>query len=248
MKKLIILTMFILLLAPMMSAQSSFIFKVGEDIDLKIPVFLSDNTPALSSTTCALTVTFPNASIFIDDEPMTFNQGFYNFTVNGTRTVNGIYPSSMSCTNVADSGFTTFTFEVTPTGTNLSVSGGILYVVIIVISIVLLLLVIWGFVVTPYKNERSAQGDIINLNFFKHLKVMLFFASYIMLVWISFLMWGVARNFLILGVAENIFRALFFALATALFPIGLVLLIVILLNYLNDKKIQKALVRGIPMR
>ena len=106
----------IVLTMTMISAEPSFIYKQNTLVDIKIPVYDSDNSKTSGSTSCYITIKYPDETIFIDDEQMTYNAGgYFNYTLEGLNSL-GEYSANMRCDDSVNFGFSTFTFEVTPSG------------------------------------------------------------------------------------------------------------------------------------
>jgi len=121
MKKQIVVGMiFILLILPMIIAEPSFIFKRSETVDLKIPAYAEDNSRADNTIDCFITVRSPNSTLVVNNKQMTFNTGgLYNYTIaNNLLEELGEYPTAVSCGGGTVYGFSSFTFEITPTGDN----------------------------------------------------------------------------------------------------------------------------------
>jgi len=120
-KKIIILTLMILLILPFVLAEnylgnSAFYVKQSEDTNIKISCISSSNEYCASSTSCNLTVLSPNGITLINNREMTHNPSYYNYSIPASNLSNsGLYSSSMECRGTT-SGFETFKFEVTPTG------------------------------------------------------------------------------------------------------------------------------------
>lgn len=139
MKKLLILFAVAFLLSLTFASASDFYYKQGESIDIKMPCYMGGAYCDVSFT-CSLTAQYPKTSqIFIDNQVMTRNPSYYNYTINNSNTY-GIYPASMSCSNGTLSGKSDFTFEITPTGEILSTSDSFLYIGILSLLIILFIL------------------------------------------------------------------------------------------------------------
>lgn len=118
MKQIYFILIAMLLLVPLASAESSFMFKQHETNELNIPVFNNDNSKAGVLVNCFLSLNFPNTTLFLDDVQMSYNaNGHFNYTIPGKYLYEtGKYYGSMRCDNGADYGFSAFTVEVNPTG------------------------------------------------------------------------------------------------------------------------------------
>lgn len=88
---------------------------------------------------CTATILSPGQLLIINNETMEGPATYYNFTLNETQTVdNGIYETTVDCTNSSDSGSNTFFYEITPDGSppidegqSIVILGGILLLIII---------------------------------------------------------------------------------------------------------------------
>lgn len=70
-----------------------------------------------STYNCSLSVLSPQQSLIIDNETMLGTGVYRNFSLNSTLTdPNGIYESTVDCSNSTFSGSNTFYYQVTPTG------------------------------------------------------------------------------------------------------------------------------------
>lgn len=114
--KILLLTFLVLLLLPMVSAEPAYVFKQYDKVNLKIPVFQSDNSQADASTECYLSVKYSDGRQVIADSKMSYNADrHWNLTLNNI-TQNGEYSCTMRCDDSVDYAFSTFSFLVTPSG------------------------------------------------------------------------------------------------------------------------------------
>jgi len=69
-----------------------------------------------STVECNITILQPSQDVVVNNLPMTFNTAFYNFTLDENQTsVLGRHSTIGICT-WNSTGFSTFTFDITPTG------------------------------------------------------------------------------------------------------------------------------------
>ena len=110
-----ILLALLLLLIPMISADPSFTFQQNGATNLKISCFDVNNTLCSSATDCYLTVQYPDLTTdLVKNGTLTFQSDYYNYTLPSLNE-SGIYSVVVRCEGT-DNAFSTFTFEVTPTG------------------------------------------------------------------------------------------------------------------------------------
>lgn len=188
----------------------------------------------------------PNGLEYINAE-MTKSNGDYNYSYCNTTSL-GEYIVT-ACGN--DDGYYTcdsYPFTVTPSGTLFDSSQAIIYLVVLIMISFIFLLSAYGTYKLPWKNKRNLEGQVVGVNDLKYLKVILGFATYFLLIWIIYLLWGLTGNFLMLNTASSLFRALFYILITILFPGMVFFLFVIVVSFITDRKIKKAVMRGLPIR
>lgn len=244
MRKLILFLFGIFLLVNLVNAISIGAYKQNKDIIL----FQTCN----NCTYCNLTsLKYPDSSYlfagpFIE---MTKVGTYYFYNLSSVYTSNlGIYKYCYDCGNPDENTVGCIDFEITPTGFELSTSKGILYLVFIIAAMIIFLLSLYGAIKLPFSNARNEEGRIIGMNELKYLKIFLFVVSYISLMFIIGLLRGVTYNYLNdLGV-YRFFNWLFWIMFTLMFPIMVVSMFVALTNFIQDKKINEALQRGIRFR
>lgn len=170
----------------------------------------------------------------------------YNYTNTSTL---GTYtfswnPSCKDCAEVNCGN----SFEITPNGYTLSTSQGILYIVFIIGMFGAFILLFYGAIVIPYKNQRADDGSVVGINQMKYLKIFCIIFSYLCLMFISGMLQSIFSNFLLFDNASQFFYTIYWILLSLLFP-GIVLsMLFMFINFLNDKKINDALMRGVPFR
>ena len=106
------------LTAAVASSDASFYLTQNEATTLSLEAFASNNSKATSGIGCTLTMRNPNQQVVISDQGMTFDPaGYFNLTLteDDVNTL-GKHPTTMSCDNGADFGFSTFSIDVTANG------------------------------------------------------------------------------------------------------------------------------------
>ncbi len=145
-KKLTLLLVILLLVTTVSAA--SFVFQQGTDVNIKIPAINNNNSIADSTVSCFITIKYPNQTVLRNDTQMTFNtEGDAQFNVSMTAlelSVSGDYPSTMRCDNGADFGFTSFSFEINPSGKKYipEISGSLLFGAILTLMFMSIFLII----------------------------------------------------------------------------------------------------------
>lgn len=129
-----------ILFVGLVSATPSFTFKQYNTINLKIPCYDSNNSLCAITTVCKISVGNPLQQYIVTGETMaSMGNGIYNYSVAGSNlSILGEYPTTVSCTDVyGENGFSSFSFEVTPSGVTKTLG---FYFLIIIISAGLIIL------------------------------------------------------------------------------------------------------------
>lgn len=171
--------------------------------------------------TCSLTVIDPDQNFVVDTVTMLGTSTYRNFTLNQTQTIpNGIYESTVDCTNTTFSASNTFFYQITPDGSAPvdTAQGIILFVGMAFLVLIILFLAFLGI---------KANNPTVSLGF-------LSFAVLLMVFGIGFSLNVLELSFGTFGELVNNYSTiyvLFIALIIA-GSIGLILyLIWVALNY-----------------
>lgn len=144
-KQIYLIAFLMLLVMPGVSAEPAFIYKIGNEVQLSLPVFNNNHSKADATVACYITIKDPTQKIVANDQAMTFSSsGIYNYTLNWeAASVSGEYPVSIRCDDGSEYGSTSFTFLMTPTGQiQNSIFDNTLLIVFLVIAILLLILAV----------------------------------------------------------------------------------------------------------
>lgn len=194
------------------------------EIDTNLTIFEKcriDGGICDATYTCSLTVLSPSQELIIDNQTMAGEGTYRTFTLNTTQTeVNGLYESTVDCTNSTNSGSDTFFYEITPNGSPPIDEGQGL---ILFGSIILLIIIASFFGLLGFKS--------------KSVTVMLSFLSFsvlIMVFTLGFIVNTIELSFgtfsEIIGSSSSIY--LLFTILLSVGALGLILyLVVVALNY-----------------
>lgn len=247
--KLISGLIIMLLLVPLIvSAESAYTFKSGGKIDLKVPCVNDDGSFCSIDTNCTITIVDPNSVLIIDGQNMSFNVEYFNYSLDTTQSVTlGEYPTRVSCLGISDNGFTTFNFEVTPSGTNPSTGQSFMYIFFLLVSIILMIMCIVGSVNINGQNEFH-MGKLLSVNFNKYIKIGLGFLAYLFLLITFHLLWQISAKFLWLDIATTLFEKLYLTLWILLLPVFIAFVAVALIKWMIDIRLEKLSVRNLGPR
>lgn len=227
------LTMLTLFLLPTINAGLG-TFKQGECVDVK--TILNTTSVTLSS------LSYPNGTIAVTSKTMTniggktFNYTFCNTDDIGTYIYD--YYDASGDVYVND-------FDVTPNGEPIVLGKMVGYGFMLIIAIGLFCLLLFFGITIPYQHQRNEEGLIIILNQKKYLKILCIWLAYIVLIYISSLLNDISQSYLTLSGFGGMFEIIYFTLLSFFYPIFICFLIFGIINMVMDRKMAKALERGI---
>jgi hypothetical protein len=227
----------ILLLIPIASATVTTLGTFTQNSVVDLP-------QVANATSCNITaVKYPNSSAFVRNVEMTKNGTDFNYTLGSeyTSTI-GEYLVNGNC----DGTVWVYDFSITPTGTQVSEGEGTLYVIFLVGALFLFAVCMYITWKLPWKNKRDAGGEIISVNDLKYLKLFFVPIDYVLLMWIFGILRSISANYLILSGPALIFQWAFWVMLSFALPLTVVGLWLLFILLINDKKIRRALERGIP--
>lgn len=233
----------------LVSAEPSFVFKQEENSSIELGCVNANNTACENTTLCTITITRPDGTSLVRNQSMTFvGAGFYQFNLSHTQNkVSGEYGGATICAGTTTAS-STFTYLVSPTGEELTTASGMLYIIVLVLSILIFAFCVFWAIKIPFRNQRDDEGYIIQVNDLKYLKLFLWFFSYGIAIWITFMAWNLSLAFLKFDLTTSLFEYLFKFLTALALPVLILTMIVAFVNLAESKKIREALERGLPIR
>lgn len=245
--KIILILFFLFLLVlqlPLISTEETF----ERDSPIDFIHIIRINDAPNDEITANITILDPNERVLIGFESMTYNaeNKTFNFTLPSTQTAEiGDYKRCVTASAYGINKTECFEFEVNLTGTPMTTTQGILYFAMLIFSVLIFLLVLYGAIKIPFRNNRSIDGFIIGINTFKYVKLGMWAVSYLLLIWVSFMIWNISEGFLFMDLASGLFRVIFFILAWSTFPLLLLFGTIVVITAVKDSEIRKLLERGI---
>ena len=244
--KNIFLIFILIMLVPAANAASLGIFMQGLDADLSLPC---TNETTICTFCNITTIKSPiNSSILISNVVMSQRNSEFNYTLirNYTSTI-GTYLVSGLCGDGSQISTWNYDFKITPNGSELSVSQGILYLVFLIAAIGLFILCLTYAIKIPWRHQRDEEGYVIGINDMRYLKLFLIVACYIILMFSAGLLRGITANYLPEIGVSGFFEWVFWIMLSLMYPLIVCSLIFSLIIFLSNKKFQKAIEKGLPI-
>lgn len=201
------------------------------------------------SALCNITVFNPKGLNLVNNLAMTQDPSlaFFNYTLDSSLvdTV-GFYRYDIVCFDSGLKNFGSFNLQVTAGGLDPSLPQVITNGFILAILLFTFIFNVWGFTRLKWTNRKD--GQIITINYMKHVKTFLFFTAYMQLLFIVWVGWSMSQQLIYLDFAQSLMRAIFWVLMSGVLPFTVGLIVFTIMFLITDKKLEKMLVRGIPIR
>jgi hypothetical protein len=163
----------------LISLKPTYNYKFGNIVDIKNPCYFNGaNCP--STALCNITVYNPDNSILVDNQQMTYNPTYFNYTLPDTNYSMGSYTCDMGCTFGGNSGTQRFYLNI-GTGYTLTDQTTLMYVVLIAILIITFILL-----------ETYVFNPKVNFGY----RVALFNIAYFVFIVLVFFIWKLMTDFL----------------------------------------------------
>lgn len=244
-KNIVVWTLIILFCITIASAESTYI--VGEDAQISYAVRL--NGGVIESATCNITILSPQKNIrYSQFAPMTYDATtkLHNYTLKADNiTTEGDYCYTITCTYGGYNATGYDCITVTPSGRTASTAQSILYMFLLLITVGLFSFsMYWGFTIRG-KNVRNSYNEVIEINWYKYLKIACWFISFFLFYFIIFLTQNIAFGFLNIPFVGRFYAFIGIVINTGIYVAIPLFVGYVLITYIADRKHQKNILEGI---
>ena len=199
----------------------------------------------LDATTVNIsTISYPNSTIAVSNKVMTKNGLTFNYSFCNTSTLGTyIYDYFDDEDNVYVN-----SFEITPTGTELTTEQTYIYILALVFLVLLILGM--GFTISrlPSRDSTDGYGNIVDVNQLKHLRGVLWIFIWTICLAILFIISNIGLAYM----PTFIIGELFFTLYTIFFWVTIIgvpiSFIWLFYKIFKDKEVQNMILRGVDIQ
>lgn len=241
------LVLFLLLFSTLVFAQDEeaqqVFIKNGDARDLVI-VCTNGGNICDNTVTANITITAPNSIKIVSNQKMTADgNGNFNYTINSSQTAtNGDYLVVPFFTNGTASFTKSLIFTVTPSGTLPSIQEALIYIVMFIfVAFITIMTFAWAMNIEGANQYDDMTKTLIDLNYGKYGRILLFGLSYTGLIVLAWLAWMISANILWLSFATNILKVGFLILTRVTYPLLFFIGIVIMARFINHDLKEKRL-------
>jgi len=213
MRQIILMSMFLILLTTICYASDpDLYYKYGDTIDFKLPCYDSVTGYCDASTTCNLTIVDHRDVLLINNQAMTRNGGYYNYTFSPTTL--GDYKFFIMCTDGSEMGASGYKVQINNQGHKIE---NLLPYVLFFFVIIILTIGLIGIV--GMIEPSLMVGGVLLLSFEFN---WLFFYMYMNSIGLNLIFFALYRTLLVIN--------------SAIFILGFFWLTIYIFNYLFGRK------------
>jgi hypothetical protein len=161
----------------------------GQTVDIVKACIYSTQQPCNSTTSCNVTIKYPNSSLEINNAPMTYNGGYANYSL-GVQNILGQHSGMMFCSDGVNYGYDSFTYTITDNGML-----GNDYTFILAVGIIIFFLLALGLVINA--DAKFGIGIKVTCFLFSLLFALLIPGSFTS-VEVKPIFWGLIIGFLLI--------------------------------------------------
>ena len=231
------------------------VLRINESYEFRFHVFNISNGVSIGneSTQCYFHLYFETGIHLIEEEienePGVLIENEWEVGVDaGNFTLPGTYSYIIQCNSSVLGGAKSVGFEILGVKEEVGTGEALIYVVLFLALIFIFLLSLYGTIVYPWDHSRNAEGEILSINDFKYVKVLLFFITYLLLMAICGIVKAITQNFLSMPGLSSIFNILYWIMFSFLWPLMVVLTLIAVISHLNKIKVREDFMRGDDIR
>jgi len=224
-----------------MNAQDYEVHKINESFSFSI-------TSNFASECNLTTINNPNGYTNINQEGDKNSQTF-SFSIDaGNYSDVGQYCHQIECTDGSEIVTASKCIIVNRQGFYIQEGSGTMYSISLFVLLVLFIISLYYAITLPFKNQRNDSGTMLFVDYKKYLKIFMAFISYLLLTFIFAIGKGMSYAFLSSTEAYGFFNVGLTILLIGIMPSLIITVVFIIINALSDRKINKCIERGIPIR
>lgn len=238
------LLLFLFAFIPLAIAENT-VYTINQDVLISHPIRVNG---ALTSTALANITIRNNSAIMINFKAMTYDSatGEYKFLLKGGNVSSlGTYDYCITSTDSGLNDTSCYQFDITTMGDKLSVSQGMIYIVLMFFSLIVFFITLYGALAIPWKNPRDEDGQILNVSDLKYAKMFCMVFSYVLFTWLMWIGWNLSYGYLSFNVMANFFKVAYRILLAFMYPAIVLSFIIMIMRIYNDSKISELIDRGI---
>lgn len=229
-KNILLLIIGIIIVSSIVFSSPMYTYKRDSKVNLTIECLDIDNNYCDSSADCNITIKKPDGAFLIKNKKMSDNPSYYNYTLDASQTKKlGEYEVSVLCMGNT-TGFSKFTFEITPTGNQpLNEAGGLTSLGLIIAAIAGAFL----FMIFSFKFSESDNLFPISLLFMCISFLLTIYSIYLGYIYSESILYSLPVS----GGQNAIFQGILWVMVF-LVVVGMIFLTIKIIKMYNIKKLK----------
>lgn len=208
-----------------------------------------NNTYCPNTFNCNVTIYNKNGILINNQQMGTSLFPQYNYTILASQmNLTGLYYGRQVCCGSIGCADYSFQFEVNAQGKQYDTIQGSIYAILFILLVGIFGFSLFASLKIPFKNLRNREGSIVQINWKKYLKIFMFAMAYMSLIGITYFAWNLSYGILEFNEMAGFFNVFYTILMILIFPILLMLFIVGLIKFAQDKSVEKMLSRGLTIK
>jgi len=249
---LLVLNMILVANLDSVIGQDDTIFIQGSPANIKQTCH-NNGTLCSSVALCNITVFDPRDVTLVDNERMTQSSelGFFNFTLQANQTgLVGTYFHEVTCSDInpTSSNFAREPFQVRAGGIAPSIADILLYGLLFLGFLGIFLLTLFGYFRLDFKRKTDIITGQYKLRWEKYTKLFLLFLVYLQILFMLFVTWKSSETLIFLDFMSPLLYFFYILWLVIAAPMMTFIFVLTYVFVFTDKKLQKAVVRGVPLR
>ena len=225
--------------------------KQGQDFKFHTHVYNTSSGLLVTNVTTSCEIHIYNSSgSHVLESAMAWDSNNRDFKLDiaGTTFADSQMMSAIvTCNTSKVGGFVSFSFDVNPTGRELTQARSMLYIGLLSILVFMFIVNVAGITVLPSRDVRADDGEILSINHLKYLKPILYVTAYVILMAIFYISSNVALAYLGAELIGQFMFVTFKIMGYLLLPMVFIWLVYIILSIFKDKETRSMIERGVPV-
>lgn len=193
-------------------------------------------------------IQYPNKSIALSsDKVMAKSGNNYKYGYADTSALGSYLVYGHCDENGVDTPWA-YDFDVTAQGLEYTVPQAIIYVILLMILIGVFGFSIYVFMIIPFNNPTVGDGEVVNVDYKKYIKIGMFALAYVCFIGITYFAWNISYGILQFTEMANFFQFMFRTSFILILPMAITLFVFGTIRFVKDMKIAKDLMRGLTVR
>ena len=235
----LLLGLCLILAVSLISAQQN--FKQNNIIDLKVQCIINGSYCSTNAK-CNITVLSPNNTLLLNNQKLTNQYSYYNYTSSLFTDV-GNYKCSSTCCDIGFCGTEPCDFTITPSGFEISTGQAIIYIISLGFGVIIFFLLLYASLKIPFTNLVGNDGQVIGVNNLKFFKIGAIAGAYLVLMFLFATLNSMTTNFMYSGSGSRLFEWLYNIMLAVMYPLAILSIVLGFVVFIHDLGVKKKMKR-----